>query len=202
MCTTGKKRSGPRLAGMGLVLALIALGTPSSAEATSVKDLTLSQLVADADAIVRVKVSGRSVGWGRHLEQAAIVTEHAFESEHTPLLGQPLRSLTLFGGEVEGERHTLVGQPELVPGGEYLLLLIQRRAVACPLVGVWKGVFELRKGRVFQEGRPVVDVVGDEVVLGEDNEQGMSAAALEAELRSRISARAKRRASEKQEEGK
>lgn len=202
MSTTGKKRGGRKLAGLGLALALTALLAPTDAEATSVKELTLTQLVAEADAVVRVKVRTRRVGWGRHLDQPAILTEHEFVSLHKPLLGEPLWDLTLFGGEVEGERQTLVGQPELVPGKEYLLLLIQRRAVQCPLVGIWKGVFELRKGQVFQRGLPVVDVVGDKVVLGKDNERGMSPEAFEAELRSRISVVAKRRAAEQKEAGK
>lgn len=193
MSTTGRiNTTGKRGIAAGLALALTALLAP--AEATSVKDLTLTQLVAESTSIVRVKVTGREAGWGRHLDQPAIVTEHRFSSSHKPLLGEPLRDLTLFGGEVEGERQTLVGQPELVPGREYFLLLTQARPVQCPLVGIWKGVFELRRGQVFQEGRPVVDVVEDKVILGEDNERGMSPAALEAELRTRLAAIAKARA--------
>ncbi len=195
MSTTGNTKRG---IAAGLALALTALLAP--AEATSVKDLTLTQLVSEATSIVRVKVTGREAGWGRHLDQPAIVSEHRFSSTHKPLLGEPLADLTLFGGEVQGERQTLVGQPELVPGREYLLLLTQARPVQCPLVGIWKGVFELRRGQVFQEGRPVVDVVDDALVLGQDNERGMSPAALEAELRSRLKALAAKKAEAPSEE--
>lgn len=193
MSTTGNTK---RRIAAGLALALTALLAP--AEATSVKDLTLTQLVGEATSIVRVKVTHREAGWGRHLDQPAIVTEHVFASRHKPLLGEPLERLTLFGGEVQGERQTLVGQPELVPGREYILLLTQARPVQCPLVGIWKGVFELRAGQVFQEGRPVVDVVGDTLVLGEDNERGMSPRALEAELRTRVATLAKAKAAQRE----
>lgn len=187
----------------GLALALTALLAP--AQATSVKDLTLTELVAEATSIVRVKVTRRQASWGQHLGQPAIVSEHQLSSAHEPLLGEPLSELTLFGGEVGEERQTLEGQPELIPGREYLLLLTQARPVQCPLVGIWKGVFELRRGQVFQEGRPVVDVVGDKVLLGKDNERGMSPAALEAELRARLAAlkaaRAKEEAQQAESQG-
>ena len=191
------KRAPGSIRTAALALACLAsLGAPAAG--TSVKDLTLSELVADADAIVHVKVVKRQTRWGQHLEQPAIVTDHAFGALAAPLRGKPVEALTLFGGELGEERQTLEGQPELLQGREYILLLIRGRAVQCPIVGVWKGAFEVHEGQVFQEGRPVVDVVADKVELGRDNERGMSPAALLAELRQRVQKQDER---EQREEG-
>ncbi len=142
------------------------------AYATSVAPLTLDEAAAEAEVVVRARVAKASSTWGLHLGRRAIVTEVVLDREE-PLRGAPVGHLTLFGGAVGDHVMRLEGQPSLSTGDEVLLLLAGVGARACPFVGVWQGVYHLREGRVWREGRPVVDVVRGEVLLGRDGERPM-----------------------------
>lgn len=170
--------------GLGVVGLLAALLVPSPARATSVEDLPLPRLVREAGTIVQARVVKTLTTWGQHLERRAIVTQVVF-GEAQALKGTAPATLQLFGGEVDGLRMTLVGQPKLAAGDDVLLFL-HAEQVECPFVGVWQGVYQLRDGVVLREGRAVVDVVQGEVCLARDGEQPMSVGAFLDEVRRAI----------------
>ncbi len=175
-------------ASLGLGVAGL-LGAPlvtAPARATSVESMPLPRLVREAEAIVQARVVKTTVGWGQHLERRAIVTQVVF-GEAQPLKGTAPATLQLFGGEADGLRMTLAGQPTLAAGDDVLLFL-HGGAVECPFVGVWQGVYQLKDGVVLREGRAVVDVVQGEVCLARDGEQPMSIGAFLDEVRRAISA--------------
>lgn len=172
--------------GLGVVGLLAASLAAAPARATSVESLPLPRLVREAETIVQARVLKTTTGWGQHLERRAIVTQVVF-GEAQPLKGTPPRTLQLFGGEADGLRMTLAGQPTLAAGDDVLLFL-HGGAVECPFVGVWQGVYHLKDGVVLREGRAVVDVVQGEVCLARDGEQPMSIGAFLDEVRRAISA--------------
>lgn len=160
-------------------LAMVALATP--AQATSVEPFTLAQTAHQADVIVHARVTRVDVGWGRHLGEPAIVTTLTLEQE-TAFKGKPLRTLTLFGGTVGEHSMSLVGQPRFTAGDE-VFLFVETKEQACPFVGIWYGVYTVERRQIHRGARPVADVSRGDVVLGKDNDRGMTVAAFAAELR-------------------
>ncbi len=179
-------RTGWRTFAAGVVTLAALGGSVTPLRGTEAVELRWSELVARADVVARVRVRTRESAWGTWQGRPAIVTRHLLEPLEV-LSGEAPRELTLFGGAVGDERMTLVGQPDLMPGDEVFLFAL-RRAAQCPLVGVWQGVFWVRRGRIERDGRPLVDVVEDWLVWGEDRKgaggaRGLTAKAFAQEVR-------------------
>lgn len=177
--------------GFLLVAALALSARPT--EATTVVPLTLEQALGHADVVVRARVIEARARWGTHEGRRAIVTDVTL-GEERPLAGEPLRTLTVFGGTLDGVTMTLAGQPTLRAGDD-VLLLVDRDAAHCPFVGVWHGVYHVRDGQVTREGRPVIDVDAEgHVVLGRPRERGVAPETFERLVRAALErARARER---------
>lgn len=164
----------PRLR-RGAAVVAIALGAlAGAAKATTVRPLTLAETVRHAESIQRVRVTRSRVAWGKHLGQRAIVTTLTLTTVEA-LRGRRVASLDLFGGTIGGRTLRLLGQPELKRGDEAVLFLEKdRQRLPSPFVGIWHGVYLLKDGQVFRQGRPLVDFAKGHAVFGKDNQRGLA----------------------------
>lgn len=170
-----------RLPSVLAVLAAAAVIAPL-ARATTVQPLTWSQLVRAADTIAVVHVAGAEAYRGQLGEHTGVLTALTLTTTEN-LKGRAPASLTVFGGTVGELTNTLVGQPHLKAGDDVLLFLHADYPLS-PYVGIWQGVFFVRQGRIWtHDNKPVVDIDGEELVLGGENETPMPLASFAAAIR-------------------
>lgn len=101
---------------------------------------TLDELVADAEAVIRTRVLDTRCEWRGEGEQRRIVTLVSFAVDES-IVGRSGETLDLefLGGELDGERWFVAGQPRFAPGHEDVLFVSRERSVVTPLVRMMYG---------------------------------------------------------------
>jgi hypothetical protein len=155
------------------------------AEATTLQQLTLEELVQKSTAIVRGKVIGVS-GMRRGPD---VFTVYRFETLETLKRQQGVapREVGVPGGVAGGIRQVVAGAPVLRAGQEYIFFLWTGNSGLAQLTGMSQGLFTISRTAVG-------DVISTRAVTGERMLDGAGHAARDealalpwSELRSRIS---------------
>jgi hypothetical protein len=132
-----------------LAALLLPLAALPALRAMSVVPPTFTELVAEADAIVRARV----VSIQPFAEQSAagevLRTRVTFVVE-TTLKGRHEGGLTLefLGGELDGRGLRVPGMPTFTPGATELLFVTRQGAGVCPLVAAGHGRYRVLTDRV------------------------------------------------------
>lgn len=132
-----------RVAHVLLLLACCCLSSPSSAQATSVKEAGFTDLVHQAEVIAVGTVSDIREQWDD--TRKAPLTLVTF-SNLTVLKGNPGESFTLefLGGTMpNGLVMVVPGVPQFVIGEKAVLFSSGNHRDFCPLVGVWQGLLRV-----------------------------------------------------------
>lgn len=123
------------------VAALTAAALVASAlDATTVLPPTFDQLVASAESVVRGTVLDVRCEWRGSEDERRIVTIVTVDVLET-VVGQksPQLELQFLGGEINGERLVVEGQPAFALGDEDFLFVAGNGQRICPLVGMMYG---------------------------------------------------------------
>jgi len=104
--------------------------------ATTLEKLTLSDLIAQSTAIVRVNVTGASTG----LRGRNIYTYYQLQVLET-LKGVPQTTVAVPGGVSGGLRQMVAGAPTLTAGNQYVLFLWTGKSGLTQVIGLSQGLF-------------------------------------------------------------
>jgi hypothetical protein len=112
--------------------------------ATSVVAPSFSELVSEAQSIVRAKVTKVSAAWVDSPQGRVIKTYVTFSVERQ-LKGQtsPEFVLQLLGGEIDGQGMRIQGMPQFVEGEREILFVAGNGIRFCPLVGMAHGRYRI-----------------------------------------------------------
>jgi hypothetical protein len=124
-----------------LLLAFLAF---SMAHATSVVPPTFSELVAEAQTIVRGRVTATECRWVDSPQGRAIKTYVTFAVLRT-LKGTPAETLTLelLGGELDGHGMRVEGMPQFSIGDTEIIFVSGNGMRFCPLIGMMHGRYRV-----------------------------------------------------------
>jgi hypothetical protein len=117
---------------------VIAIAAPGLA--TTLEQLTLSDMIQKSTAIVRARVTG-SHSANRGSDIYTYFQLQALETWKSS--GQTITEVAVPGGVVNGIRQSVTGAPDLKPGQEYVLFLWTSRAGLTQVIGLSQGLFKL-----------------------------------------------------------
>jgi len=123
------------------LLALFAVG---SVRATSVVAPTFSELVNEAEVIVRARVKSVRCAWV-DLPQGRVIKTYVTLAVQKRLKGDPGAELTLqfLGGELDGQRFSIAGMPQFVEGRTEIVFVAGNGVQFCPLVAMMHGRYRV-----------------------------------------------------------
>jgi hypothetical protein len=133
---------------------LFALLSAAALRATTVVAPTFPELVAEAQTIVRAKVTGIESGWVAGPQGRVIKTYVSLAVLRT-LKGTPTSTLTLeiLGGEINGESMRVQGMPQFVVGDTDIVFVAGNGLRFSPFVGMMHGRYRVQldpaSGREF-----------------------------------------------------
>lgn len=136
------------------LLAACLLAAGVAGRATTVVAPSFPELVAEAETIVRARVVAVRAIWTDSPEGRVIQTHVTFATEKH-LKGTAVRefTLTLLGGELDGQGMHIAGMPRFAPGQTEILFIAGNGVRFCPLVGMMHGRYQVRReaatGREF-----------------------------------------------------
>ncbi len=122
--------------------ALIQLGTPSPAGATTLRRIDFPELIAAASRIVHARAVDNVVYWDD--EGLRIYTDTTFEVlAEAKGAGPSTLTLHLLGGRIDPVEMTVDGTPTFAPGEEVVLFALDRLDGKSDLVGFTQGVMHV-----------------------------------------------------------
>ena len=124
--------------------ALVSILFWAAAHATSVRPPIFDELVGDSELIFRGRVTEVQTGWEGEATQRHIVTCVTFQVDRT-LKGTAPAALTLtfMGGQIDGHRLEIVGQPRFAVGERGVYFVENRGGRLCPLVRLRHGRYRV-----------------------------------------------------------
>jgi len=128
-----------------LFLAAAALFAPVSASALSVIPPTFSQLVAEAETIARVEVTGQTSQWDVSPTGQKVIHTYVACTVIKQLKGAPQATLSLrfLGGQVGSEIMQIPDMPAFTTGEHCIVFVAANGSAFCPLVRVMHGKYRL-----------------------------------------------------------
>jgi len=129
----------------GLCLAVLTLLSPLAGSAMSVIPPTFGELVARAETVARVEVTGQSTRWDTSASGKKVIHTYVECKVIKQLKGTPQTtlSLRLLGGQVGNEVMEISDMPTFVTGQHYIVFVAANGKAFCPLVGVMHGKYSL-----------------------------------------------------------
>jgi hypothetical protein len=138
--------TGPRFRSRSfLPLLLVLLALPLSTRATSVVAPSFSELVAEAQVIVRAKVREVRCAWVDS-PQGRVIKTYVTLDVLKRLKGEATDELTLqfLGGEIDGESMRVSGMPRFVVGRTEVVFVSGNGRRFCPLVAMMHGRYRVQ----------------------------------------------------------
>ena len=155
----------------GLLVAMLFLAATRAARATSVIPPTFPELVAEAEAIVRGRVTDIAVRRSSAPDGTPVIKTHVTFSVERTLKGAERREITLefLGGTIGDASLVVTGLPRFEPGSTDYLFIERNGVQFCPLVAVRHGRYRLLRdaaGREFvaRDNSVPLTAVGDVVL--------------------------------------
>ena len=124
------------------IAALIALAA-GSIWATTLEQMSVSQMIEQSTAIVRAKVQGSyAATWN-----GSIYTFYRVQVlENLKSQTQATVDVAVPGGSLSGIRSNVAGAPELKAGAEYVLFLWTSKSGLTQIIGLSQGAFDVKPG--------------------------------------------------------
>ena len=135
---------------LSLLLIFLSLAT-HSLQALSVIPPSFSDLVANAEQVVRIKVTKVSSRWDS-TPQGPVIRTYVDCEPLRIMKGSVSKTLTLrfLGGQVGEEAMTVADMPKLAEGQTYIVFLAQNGQAMCPLVAAGHGSYPIVKDETTQ----------------------------------------------------
>ncbi|HEY4362277.1 MAG TPA: hypothetical protein VGN17_14980 [Bryobacteraceae bacterium] len=123
-----------------LIRSLAMIAVIAAAQATTLQQLSLDNIISQSTAAVHAKVTGSRVA----LRGQDIWTFYQLQVMDTlktgPNSGQ-IMEVAVPGGAMQGVRQAVAGAPALTPGGEYVLFLWTSKSGLTQVIGLSQGLF-------------------------------------------------------------
>jgi len=123
-----------------LVRSLAMIAAMVAAQATTLQQLSLDNMIAQSTAVVHAKVTGSRVA----LRGQDIWTFYQLQVMDTLKAGQSSSSsveVAVPGGAMQGVRQVVAGAPVLAPGTEYVVFLWTSKSGLTQVIGLSQGLF-------------------------------------------------------------
>jgi hypothetical protein len=133
-----------------LSIMVVLLGTISPVPATTLRSLSMDDMIAKSTTMVRAKVLGARTA----LRGPNIFTFYQLQVlESWKSTGSQQIEVAVPGGAVGAIRQTAVGAPALNPGGEYVIFLWTSKSGLVQVLGLSQGLFMVKANTT---GSPVL----------------------------------------------
>jgi hypothetical protein len=128
-----------------LCLAALVLLGRSTGSAMSVIPPTFSQLVAQAETVARVEITGQTSQWDTTSTGQKVIHTYVACKVIKQLKGDPQTTLSLrfLGGQVGNDVMEIPDMPKFVTGEHCIVFVAANGRAFCPLVGVMHGKYSL-----------------------------------------------------------
>jgi hypothetical protein len=128
-----------------LGLAALVLLSRASGSAMSVVPPTFAQLVAQAETVARVEITGQTSQWDTTPTGQKVIHTYVACNVIKQLKGVPQTTLSLrfLGGQVGNDAMEIPDMPKFVTGEHCIVFIAANGSAFCPLVGVMHGKYPL-----------------------------------------------------------